>query len=119
MRTVQQIFNLVIENGFYTSLDNPFMCISIRSAYLASLITKEEKNKAEQAIAQYMDFLRKKNNSISFSNMLYFNLFLIAKIIDRSSVGFRTTKWIYSNWSSRPKSAKQIRELIERFQVED
>jgi hypothetical protein len=91
-RSVQQIFNVVIDNGIYTHISSKnssqLMCMSLSIAYYQKLITKTECLKAKAAIHEYLGddymFLEK----FLQDNGYYF--------------GFVARLTIYKDWENRP-----------------
>jgi hypothetical protein len=57
-RTSQQIFNLVISNGYYTrkSVNGSFMCISLDSAKEDDIISYAECKRAQKEIMTYISY---------------------------------------------------------------
>jgi len=85
-RSVQEIFDAVIDGGFYTERKDA-MCISLWSACLEGVISKKEKEIASRAIRAYLEeyvFLDTKlhNNGLPY------------EFSDRLA--------IYRSWANRP-----------------
>lgn len=93
-RSVQEIFNEVIECGYYTenrlSDFHPYMCGSILDAYNHNIISKTERKKALAAIREYM----------KFGSSGYLAICLKDYGLPYS---FKDRLHLYKNWKDRPK----------------
>lgn len=88
MRTIQEIFNAVIDNGYYEDSEvKQFMCISLNAACKAGVITYEECYEATDLINDY----------IGEWFFLEFALFNNGLPYD-----FESRLAIYRDWASRP-----------------
>lgn len=85
-RSVQEIFDAVIDGGFYTEYAN-WMCHSLESARFHGVISKKEEKIAKREIRAYL-------GGYTFLETKLFHLGLPFKLPDRLA--------IYRNWSSRP-----------------
>lgn len=92
-RTIQEIFNAVIDEGFYSnefieSKSSRWMCEAIHYAYVAELLTMEERRLALEEIKEYIQGYTFLGSALSISNLPY-------KYEDRLA--------IYRNWANRPQ----------------
>lgn len=60
MKSVQEIFDIVINHGYYKShfeirRTSPYMCVALYAAALGGVITESEERKAYLAIYEYLD----------------------------------------------------------------
>jgi len=85
-RSVQEIFDAVIDAGFYTEHED-WMCRSLELARLCGVISKEEKKIARREIGAYLGSFTILESKLYFYNLPY-------KFPDRLA--------IYRNWASRP-----------------
>lgn len=85
-RPIQEVFNIVIEQGFYYRQD--FMCFALRDAYRANYISKDEYLEYKKQVCEYI------GDSITLHALLERN--------NRRS-DFSTRQGIYMNWANRPK----------------
>lgn len=99
-RTIQEIFNLAIEAGFYRDTcegfatrtgASRFMCNSVDMLVNNEIITKNEAEKAEISIQKYIASLGH-SGTLSFALACYG---LPCEFLDCLA--------IYSNWKSRPR----------------
>lgn len=98
MRTIQEIFNAVIENVYYADQDMcRFMCNSLYSASFDNIITESEEDFAVEAIKSLIgnDTLADYISHCDFEKEV-----------------FHQTLQIYQNWGKRY-------ELVERFRKEN
>ena len=110
-RKLQEIFNAVIEAGYYphkkytTMKDwkptSNFMCESLRYSLAGRVISEEESHKAKQAIRTYINRLALRGNYYpegkelpSLGSALYY-----ARIVEISQPILLE---IYKNWAKRP-----------------
>jgi len=85
-RSVQEIFDAVIDSGFYTERRN-WMCHSLCDARFVGVISKKEERIARRAIREYL------GEYTLLEGMLYdHNL----------PCGFSDRLAIYRDWASRP-----------------
>lgn len=100
-RTLQQIFDAVIDAGYYRESGcNDYMCNSLSTACEANIITQGEYNKALKAVNQYS---KPTNQAIyTLRNVLYKNG-LPYVYSDRLA--------IYRNWARRPKINKNAEQF--------
>lgn len=93
MRTLQEIFNVVINAGIYSKeLENttsPFMCAALILAFKTKHITREEGRMARDAIKEYL------------SPTGYLFLTSALRNEDHPST-FEDRKAIYLDWENRP-----------------
>lgn len=101
MRTVQEIFNVVIAEGYYGEFpfytDNPFMtgfmCFALDRAYQESLITFNERDLAKREISRYLKALW---GGIGGSNL---KRCLVKRGLPSTS---KARLAIYKDWKNRP-----------------
>lgn len=100
-RTVQQLFNAVIDGGFYSEdynrYDEPFppsewMCCAVSSANRAKCITDAEAEKMRRAINRYMSSLSISAGTLSTA--LWHN---------NKPGTFNDRLAIYRDWKNRPR----------------
>lgn len=89
-RTIQEVFDVVIKEGYYSKnyTKSIFMCIALASAYNNKVITLVEYKKCKKAISRYL------GNSILLKNKLTKN---------GLPFNFDDTLKIYLDWGNRPK----------------
>lgn len=85
-RSVQEIFDVVIGEGFYTK-HSYWMCPSLRSAFVEGVISRKEMVKARREIEIYL------GPHYTLESRLYFHD-LPCKFSDRLA--------IYRDWANRP-----------------
>lgn len=113
-RTVQQIFNLMIELDYY-SIYTDYMCLSLGNALIDNVITLEEHNKASKAISEYLNYLNglldnppKFEALASYLNALdgdHYNYYS-----SKGTDTFQINKKIYLDWESRPMFRDKLTE---------
>ncbi len=89
-KTTQEIFNIVIDNGYYgteASHREDFMCIALFSAYINKVITKDELAKATDEIDDYLN------------GVPLLRLYLLDRDLPHS---FNDRLAIYRDWTNRP-----------------
>ena len=99
MRTIQQIFNTVIDQGFYSSTS--FMCTALFEARSLYAITASELQKANRAIHNYM---RKMNKDID-CNHVSLKYVLSQRGLPCSD---KDRLEIYRDWKNRPAGTLAI-----------
>lgn len=94
MRTIQEIFNLVIDNGFYEieSKGYAYMCHSLYSAYKNGCIGMDEVVLATDAIESYMQG----SEVIALVTALDSGL-------GKETSTFRDCLLVYKDWENRPE----------------
>ena len=103
-RTVQQLFNAVIDGGFYSAdysrFEEPcppseWMCCAVSSAVKAKCITKVEADKLYRAINQYL-------------YSMYIAAGTLATALRRNDLpaDFNARLTIYRDWQNRPRKVK-------------
>jgi len=97
MRTLQEIFDVVIEGGYYGSrktgvVCDAYMCFALSNAS-GELITQEEAAFANSHIQKYLD-------SLSYGNVLTLKGALRGNNFPRSSKDLLA---IYKDWETRPR----------------
>ena len=103
MRKLQEIFDVVIAEGFYGTDDNQaeYMCNALNRAASAGVITWQERDKADSSISKYLRHLY----TGTPRRICYTLAGAMTYGID-GGVGFvsfdRTLK-VYKNWKRRPK----------------
>ena len=85
-RSVQEIFDAVIDTGFYTEYEN-WMCYSLESARSYGVISKKEEKIARREIRAYL-------GEYTLLETKLFHLGLPCKLSDRLA--------LYRNWANRP-----------------
>ncbi len=97
---VQEVFNKVIDAGFYGTIDKEFMCPAIEAAREAGVISQDEFVVARQAIDEYMGLLYETGGSMAHA--------LYASRLG-NPVGLGAPKWcvlhgvaFYRDWANRP-----------------
>jgi len=88
MKTTQEIFDLVIDQGFYTTETSMYMCWALDKALRLGDITKEEHCIATKEIEDYLD------------GWFTFQTALRESGLPRS---FQNRLAIYRNWANRPQ----------------
>lgn len=86
-RSVQEIFDAVIDKGFYTERED-YMCLCLQGAYSEGVISKKEMRKAGRSIKSYL------GRYPALESMLLDHGFP-RKFSDRL--------YIYRNWANRPR----------------
>lgn len=93
-RTLQEIFNAVIENELYCTGNlkkhhSRYMCISLQQAVQKDLITQKEANKAKNSIHKYLARFGKRTllGALNKINLPYNEIALVN---------------LYLNWKDRP-----------------
>lgn len=123
MKTIQEIFDLMIDEGFYSPPGNRFMCKSVSAALFNDLISDAEARRCWRAINWYMSFLRKRAKRTYTEGQPIVLRRHLAELMggDTAEISCKTwglvTTWIYSNWAKRPRTAEQVRRLVEKFQT--
>ena len=109
MRTIQQLFNAVIDGGFYSEDYNRYeeqfppsewMCCAVSSANKARCITDAEAEKMRRAITRYMSSLCFNAGTLSTA----------LRAIDKPA-WFNDRLAIYKNWAKRPRKFKNIKKV--------
>lgn len=93
MRTVQEIFNVIIEQDIYNdTIGSLFMCPALKFAKSRQLISEEEKKSALEAIHEY------------FASFGFSSAEPLVDILEHSELPntFEDTKAIYLAWDKRP-----------------
>lgn len=85
-RTVQEIFDAVINSGCYSETRR-FMCPALGAARAHGVITLEEYRLAIKEVKTYLDGIP---------------CLILALGDSRTPVSFNTTKAVYKNWADRP-----------------
>lgn len=108
-RNVKEIFNLVVNSGYYQpirsfpSSTSVFMCYSLELAKDNKLITKEEIDLANKAIDKY---LRKLCTYAGHIYTKHDTSLQEALYINKLPATFEDRKAIYLDWANRPKPWK-------------
>lgn len=108
-RTVQQIFDLMVELDYY-SIDTDYMCLSLHDAVSSKVITLEEYNKASEAISEYLKYL----NGLIDKPYPYKTLAPCLNSLDSDrydydgSNTFQINKKIYLDWENRPQFREKL-----------
>ena len=122
-RKLQEIFNAVIEAGYYPyneyyTMENGkptsnFMCESLIYALNKGVITKEERDKATKAIRRYINKLATRGNYYPADKELpsLWSALFYAKIVEfrqySSEISQPILLNIYKNWAKRPFPKKK------------
>ena len=85
-RSVQEIFDAVIDGGFYTEYTD-WMCLSLSDAHLEGVISKKEREIARREIGEYLGSFGTLESKLYHYNLPY-------EFPDRLA--------IYRNWKNRP-----------------
>ena len=109
MRTMQEIFDVVLANDLYPlpDRDYPAMCHSLAKACLEGLIPMDEELEAEQKIGEYLDKLgggRKDSAYLQRQLAITFNL--------KEWPPAEVMLAIYRDWDRRPTSIGEWQELL-------
>lgn len=90
-RSVQEVFQTVIDSGLYGFRGETFMCHALYQARYFKVITGEEYNQNLEAIQEYLQTTCK---CVSLKDVLKSN---------KLDGTFQQCLWIYQNWDKRPK----------------
>jgi len=94
VRNIQEVFDIVIEEGLYGCGGSYYMCHALSSAFEQNLITDDEHNKCTDAISVY---IKSKNSNASLSRALNY-------CGEDNDSEYRLH--LYKNWSKRPRLDK-------------
>ena len=92
MKSIQEIFNTVINNGTYT--ERGYMCPALSASNSLGLITKFECEYARYLIRIYMYELNTKSNT---------NHITISRCLEKNGFCNNDLVSFYRNWGNRPK----------------
>lgn len=95
-KTLQEIFNLVIDNKYYHKDNFTHMCYALNQAKFDGVITDIEYKKARNAIKHYLNKYAKVLGSRNSMRVLL-------KEMNRSCE-FEDSLKIYKDWKNRPKT---------------
>lgn len=89
---VQEVFNKVIEAGYYAIYEegkrsSTLMCFALSKAHMDNLITLDERHQAGLAIRDYLPDCGTLEDKLFRNNYPY---------------GFKARRTIYLNWNNRP-----------------
>ena len=114
MRTIQEVFDVVIANDLYPLPDKgfPAMCHSVGRAWRYKIITTDEEQQAIDGIGSYLDKL---GGVVRDSAYLHRQL----------AITFNLDEWppvevllaIYRDWNRRPTSIGEWQELLARLDL--
>ena len=109
MRTIQEIFDVVLANDLYPlpDEDRPAMCNSLSSARLCRLITSDEMLQAVGDIDSYLDKL---GGGVKDSAYLQRQLAITFNLDEYPPVEIPLA--IYRDWARRPTSIGEWQELL-------
>lgn len=108
MKTIQQIFDAVIDAGHYpcngeTFPSSNFMCNALDFAHGLDVITAYEQHKASVAINTYMDKLKES----AVLNPALYNVVTLRGALNEAHVKTRKSNLaIYKDWKNRPHVRK-------------
>lgn len=108
MRTIQQIFDAVIEAGHYPSNretypSSNYMCNALDTAKGRDVITGSEYSKARMAIDTYMDKLKK---DAEVGLFLHEHISLTGTLEGACVKTHKSNLAIYKDWKNRPHVRK-------------
>lgn len=92
-RSIQEIFNVVIEEGFYKSTSRSLMCSAIVDAFDAGVISLKEKDAAHEAIRDYLA------QTGEYDPIFLKSAFFLSGL----PYSFEDRLAIYKDWENRPK----------------
>lgn len=101
MRPIQEIFNAVIDSGYYSEDQHPYMCVALLEAKYNGIVTAEEMYLAEQAIQNLLTVLAEKvveNDSLRECIRIYLQR-MDKKFRPVPSI-FDVTLSIYRDWDN-------------------
>lgn len=97
---VQEVFNKVIDAGFYGTPDKEYMCHAVEAAREAGVISQDEFVVTRQAIDEYMGLIYETGGSMAYA--------LYASLLGNPD-GLIPPEWcvlhgveFYLNWANRP-----------------
>lgn len=97
---VQEVFNKVIDAGFYGTIYKRFMCHAVEDAREAGVISEDEFAATRQAIDEYMGLIYETGGSMAYA--------LCASRLGNPA-GLGAPKWcvlhgveFYLDWANRP-----------------
>lgn len=111
MRTIQEVFDVVLANDLYPlpDKDYPAMCPSISRAWLFKLITADEEQQAIDDINSYLDKL-----GGGYRDSAYLQRQLAATFNLKEWPPVEVMLAIYSDWDNRPTSIAGWHKLLSR-----
>lgn len=89
---VQDVFNKVIDSGFYSEHDVQLMCHALRQAEAASIISKEEHQLGKKEIISYLSGFGSLGGLLDNKNHPW---------------DFQSRLSIYKDWANRPSLKKE------------
>lgn len=112
MRTVQEIFNAVIDSEHYSLAygnASDMMCVALRFACMAGIITHKEGAVASSEIRAYLKAIEPQKAFVG-------SLKGALRRTGLADPGFKSRLRIYRNWDKRPMPSKGMwRALARRF----
>lgn len=95
MRTTQEIFDVVIDEGIYGRTTSRFMCTALNEALWIGAITEDEHDIARKDVEDYLD-----------------GWFTLGAAVGMSGLpsSFSDILAIYRNWANRPQLMGKSRE---------
>lgn len=101
MRTVQEIFDTVIDAGLYHgrhAYSKKYMCYALRAAYRANVITMDDVIAAEAALLEYLSFPGEALEGYLYEHDLPLEAY---GHLPEGSIFWDFTK-LYRDWANRP-----------------
>ena len=97
---VQEVFNKVIDAGFYGTPDKEYMCRAVECALEAGVISPDEFSATRQAIDEYMGLIYETGGSMAHA--LYASRLLNPADLDPANWCVLHGVGFYLNWANRP-----------------
>lgn len=106
VRTLQQIFDAVIDSGLYSEEGQSFMCLSLDDAYDRGVISEKEYNKGIKSIKV---FIRRLPHYSAMHSTPPLACYLNALKGDFVEVApFSECLAVYQNWAKRPRIRSKV-----------
>lgn len=97
---VQEVFNKVIDAGFYGTPDREFMCHAVADALEAGVISPDEFSATRQAIDEYMGLIHETGGSMAYA--LYASRLWNIENLDPPEWCVLHGVEFYLDWANRP-----------------
>ena len=97
---VQEVFNKVIDAGFYGTPDKEYMCHAVEAAREAGVISQDECVVTRQAIDEYMGLIYETGGSMAYA--LYASRLGNIEELDPAKWCVLHGVEFYLNWANRP-----------------
>ena len=97
---VQEVFNKVIDAGFYGTIDKEYMCHAVAEALEAGVISPDEFSATCQAIAEYMGLIYETGGSMAYA--LYASRLGNIEDLDPAKWCVLHGVEFYLDWANRP-----------------